>query len=88
MVFGKERMFPTLGRNAKPITRDEVEAAVKRFEEYTASFTRARATHPTISYVVTSIDSLTDFANLDRWYKRDEGEHVGDFIIYRVHPLD
>jgi hypothetical protein len=30
------------------------------------------------------VSSANNLSNLDRWYERDAGEKVGDFIIYRL----
>jgi len=37
-----------------------------------------------LSYLIIHSDKRPDFANLDRWYERDAGERIGEFILYRV----
>jgi hypothetical protein len=68
--------------NWKQITPQDVRAVLNDYAHYAASFSRAQATHPTLSYVVT--EGETDLHNLDRWYERDAGEHVGRFTLFHV----
>ena len=70
--------------NWKQITAADVREALRDYENYAAGFSRAQASSPTLSYVVTQTETPPDFKNLDRWYERDEGERVGLFTIYRV----
>ena len=83
-LFGWERANPNLTVNWKPITTEEAVEELRRYSEYVASFHRERATRPTISYVVTSKRVNANLSNLDRWYERDAGEHIGDHTLYRV----
>ena len=66
----------------KPITPEEIRAALKSYADYAASFSGENAQRPALSYVVT--DGAADFTNLDRWYQRDAGERIGRFTIFRV----
>ena len=84
-VFGHERVIPDLSVAAKPISSDEIIAQVKEYEAYIASFTRDRATQHTLSYLIVPVRQQPDLANLDRWYQRDEGQQVGDYLLYRIH---
>ena len=68
--------------NWKQITPEDVRATLNSYARYAASFSRAQATHPTLSYVVT--EGEADFHNLDRWYERDAGEPLGRFTLYHV----
>jgi hypothetical protein len=83
-LFGWGRLSDRLTVNAQPITPTEVEAEVERYRTYIQTFTRERAAHPTLAYVVTHADGEADLTNLDRWYERDAGELVGKFKLYRV----
>jgi hypothetical protein len=83
-LFGWERANPNLTVNWKPITPEEAMDELRRYTEYYNSFNHERAAHPAISYVVTSKRLHIDISNLDRWYERDEGEHFGDYTIYRL----
>jgi hypothetical protein len=83
-LFGWERANSNLTVNWKPITQEEILDELREYAAYVNSFNHERAAHPTISYVVTSQRLHTDLSNLDRWYERDEGEHIGDYTLYRV----
>lgn len=83
-LFGWERANPNLTVNWKPITPEEAMDELRRYVEYVHAFNRERAAHPALSYVVTTKRLHIDLSNLDRWYERDEGEHFGDYTIYRV----
>ena len=83
-LFGWERANKNLTINIRPITEAEVSAEIRNYSDYIAAFDRERASHPTLSYVVTSIDDKFDFTNLDRWYTREAGERIGRFMLYRV----
>jgi hypothetical protein len=83
-LFGWGRLSDRLTVNAQPITPAEVEAEVERYRNYVSTFTRERASHPTLAYIVTHADGEADLTNLDRWYERDAGELVGHFKLYRV----
>jgi hypothetical protein len=82
--FGVERVLPDMAVNAKPISLQEAHAAVTNYAAYAASFTRAEAETPTLSYVVVPTEAPPNFANIDRWYERNAGDRVGIFTIYRV----
>jgi hypothetical protein len=83
-LFGWERANPNLTVNWKPITTQEAVEELHRYSEYVNTFNRERATRPVISYVVTSKRVNANLSNLDRWYERDAGEHIGDHTLYRV----
>jgi hypothetical protein len=83
-LFGIERVIPALTSNPRPITREEARAEVRRYSEYIGAFSRERAGHPMLSYVVVPTEAPPDLTNLDRWYERDSGEIAGLFTIYRV----
>jgi hypothetical protein len=68
--------------NWKQITPDDVRTALSSYSNYAESFSREQAANPTLSYVIT--EGTPDFTNLDRWYERDAGEHIGRFTLYRV----
>ncbi len=70
--------------NWKEITPREVREALRGYADYAASFSRERASSPTLAYVVTATEAASDLSNLDRWYERDAGERIGFFTLYRV----
>jgi hypothetical protein len=83
-AFGHERVIPDLSVQAKPITGEEIAAQVAEYQTYYSSFTREQAGEHIISYVVVPVSAGPDLSNLDRWYQRDKGEQVGDYMLYRV----
>lgn len=83
-LFGVERVITTLAKNAKPITTEDMREEVRRYSEFIKSFSQERAAHPLLSYVVAPIQAEPNYGNLDRWYQRDAGEHVGIYVIYRL----
>jgi hypothetical protein len=83
-LFGQERINRTLTPDLKPITAEEIRYELGLYLDYAASFDRERAARWPLSYVVTWAQDNPDFANLDRWYERDQGERVGNFMLYRV----
>jgi hypothetical protein len=83
-VFGAERTNPSLTVNHQEITEDELRLAYSEYAAYCDLFTRADAFTPTLGYAV--VLSNVDLTNLERWYLKDQGERVGDFIIYKVSP--
>jgi hypothetical protein len=82
--FGVARVVPGMAINSKPISLAEARAEVMNYAAYAASFTRADAETPTLSYIVVPTEEPPNFANIDRWYERDAGERVGIFTVYRV----
>ncbi|HEY0376209.1 MAG TPA: hypothetical protein VGC87_04560 [Pyrinomonadaceae bacterium] len=68
----------------KPLTREDVRAALDGYRAYAAAFTREQAARPALSHLVVATDAPPDLSNLDRWYERDAGERVGPFTIYRL----
>lgn len=83
-LFGQERINRTLTPDLKPITAEEVRHETDKYLDYVESFDHERAARWPLSYVIAWAQDEPDFARLDRWYERDQGEHVGNFILYRV----
>ena len=88
VVFGHARMFPQLTSRFDPIKPHEVEHEVNAYQTYTDSFSRNEALKRPITYAVISAHSNFDFTNLDRWYDRDDGEQIGDYILFRLKLRD
>ena len=84
VAFGHERVIPDLSVQAKPVTGEEIAAKVAEYQTYYSFFTREQAVQHILSYVVVPVTGGPDLSNLDRWYRRDAGEQVGDYILYRV----
>jgi hypothetical protein len=83
-LFGQERINRTLTAELKPITAEEIRYELGLYLDYAESFDRERAARWPLSYVIAWAGDKPDFANLDRWYERDQGERIGNFILYRV----
>lgn len=83
-AFGHERVIPDLSVRPQPITREEIAQKVAHYQAYVASFTRETASRHILSFVIAPIDGGLDLSNVDRWYQRDQGDQVGNYILYRV----
>ncbi len=83
-LFGYERVGSHFVRNFKPITEAEISQEVQLYAEYATSFSRANAAKYVLGYFIVPAESEFDASNLDRWYERDKGERVGDFMIYQL----
>jgi len=83
-LFGPGREAAHLTANFRPVTPQEAEEEVRLYSEYIGAFDRQTAGRYLLSYLVVPVDAKFDATNIDRWYQRDEGERVGDFILYRL----
>jgi hypothetical protein len=82
-LFGWGRTLSGLSPNRVPVTPEEIETERRAYADYINTFTRERAAHIPLSYVVAT-EGQSDLTNLDRWYTRDTGERIAGYIIYRV----
>ncbi len=82
VVFGWERVNSHLTSEPNPISEEEVRQEVRRYADYVATFDHARAASVPLGFVVAS--RKDNLSNLDRWYARDDGEPVGNLMLYRV----
>jgi hypothetical protein len=83
-LFGQERINRTLTPDLKPITPEEIRYEAGKYLDYVESFNRERAARWPLSFVIAWVSDAPDFTRLDRWYERDAGEQIGDFILYHV----
>jgi hypothetical protein len=83
-LFGFDRLVDGLNPNVKPITIDEKNAELMSYGRYIETFNKERAANPRLSYVITQTGHDMDLSNLERWYRRDAGERVGEFTLYRL----
>lgn len=83
-VFGPERILLFLGKHTKPVSQPEIEAQVAEYANYARTFTRTNALKRPVTYVITRADNSDDLSRIDQWYERDQGERVGDYVLYRV----
>ena len=84
MLFGPDRAMPHLTTGFVPVTPEEISREQRSYAGYVAAFNQEQAARPTLSFVVTSSDRPLNLSRLDRWYERDAGERVGDYMIHRV----
>lgn len=83
-LFGVERVIPGLVPGEKPIPIDDMRREWLGYSQYIALFSRERAAHPILSYVVVPTEAAPNLANLDRWYERGPAQQAGLFTIYPV----
>ncbi len=83
-LFGWGRHTDRLNSDYKPLTYGEIDQEAQKFGEYTKTFNREKAANPMLSYISIPNDSEIDTTNLDQWYERDNGEILGDYILYKV----
>lgn len=83
-LFGVERVIPGLVPGEKPLTVNELRSGWLGYTQYLSFFTRERAAHPTLSYVVVPTKEAPDLSNVDKWYERGPGQEAGLFTIYPV----
>jgi hypothetical protein len=83
-AFGHDRIMPIQSVLSKPITTEEIAQEVSHYQLYVSSFIREEAAQYLLSYVIVPADGSIDLSNLDHWYQRDQGERIGDHILYRV----
>jgi len=83
-LFGQERINRTLTPDLKPITAQEIRYETDKYLDYVEAFDRERAARWPLSFVIAWANDAPDFTRMDRWYERDSGERIGDFILYRV----
>ena len=80
-LFGWERMNQKA--HTPGITSEDVRQETLRFTEYVADFDARKAATPKLEFVVVPAAGAPSLTNLDRWYERDAGERVGEYVIYR-----
>ncbi len=83
-LFGWDRANFNLTSEPRPVTIQEVDEEIHRFNAFTDNFDRAQAAKPTLSYLVTDADDEPDLSNLDKWYVRGPVERIGKFNLYKV----
>ena len=83
-LFGWGRHTDRLSFDSKPLTYREVDAEVRSYASYRENFSRTQAVNPLLSYVVVNNEAHTDLSVVDQWYRRDPGEVIGKYTLYRV----
>jgi hypothetical protein len=82
VVFGWERVNWRLASEPNPISEQEIQQEIRQYADYVATFDHDRAARVPLAFAVAS--RKDDLSNLDRWYARDEGEAVGNLMLFRV----
>ena len=81
-LFGWERIEQKT--HARAITDEDVRQESKLYSEYISAFDATRAAAPPVGYLVTPAMGGPSLVNFDRWYDRDDGERIGDYVLYRT----
>lgn len=81
-LFGWERMNQK--PHALPLTHRDVQQETQAYARYIANFGASQAASPQLSYAVVPAAGGASLTNLDVWYRRDAGEPIGDYILYRL----
>jgi hypothetical protein len=76
--------FVFIAYQAQPITPDTIPREIQTYVAYASTFDRTRAAQTKLAYLVTAANDDADLSNLDRFYKRDAGERVGELTLYRL----
>lgn len=82
--FGPGRTLAFLSAEHKPVTADEIDSAIDKFEKFQSNYSFEDAKKTPFSFVVVHKEDKFDFSRIDRWYERDQGEVIGDNTLYRV----
>jgi hypothetical protein len=85
-IFGWGRHTDRLNADHKPLTFNEIDSEVDKFAEYIENFDRNMPGAVPIDYLVVSNQYEPFLGNVDRWYERDEGETLGNYVLYRLTP--
>lgn len=85
-LFGGGRALSALDAGAASITVSEISEAVRAYGEFRNGFDRARASDPVLTHIIVPVKAEPSYANLDRWYQRDEGRTFGLFKVYALRP--
>ncbi len=83
-LFGWGRHTDRLNSAYKPLTYREVDQEAARYGNYIDSFNPRNSPDTMLSYAVIPNDREVDLTNLDRYYKRDNGEIVGNYLLYKL----
>lgn len=82
--FGWGRTSDAYTAGHEPVTAGEIAAVVDQYRKFREGFSRADAETPVISYLIAPESVQPNFAAVDKWYVRDQGEKVGKYMLYRL----
>ncbi|MBS1796926.1 MAG: hypothetical protein JSS81_24080 [Acidobacteria bacterium] len=83
-LFGWGRHTDRLNSEYKPLTYGEIDAEVRLYEDYLRNFNPRNSPDTILSYLVVPADWDPDFANIDKWYEREELARFPYYTLYRV----
>jgi hypothetical protein len=84
VIFGHERVRPVFSLDFKPISETEKENAISKYADFVRSWSPSAVSKRPITYAIAN-DNF-DFSIIDRWYQRDQGERLGDYVLFRLTP--
>jgi hypothetical protein len=87
-IFGPERILLLLGWKSQPVSQPEIETEVAEFQNFMRSVSRTIVSKRPLTHVITPANNNFDLSRIDQWYERDNGERVGDYVLYRVRLRD
>jgi hypothetical protein len=86
-LFGWGRHTDRLNSEYKPLTFGEIDQEVRKYAEYSTNFDAKRPDAVRLDYLVGPANGFELYAHhIDMWYKRDEGELFGQYILYKLTP--
>ncbi|MGH9818984.1 MAG: hypothetical protein ACRD43_02345, partial [Pyrinomonadaceae bacterium] len=83
-LFGWGRHTDRLNSAYKPLTFGEIDQEAKTYTDYAARFDPRNVPDTVLSYLVVPDGTHPDLKNLDQWYERGDGEHVGNNMLYSL----
>lgn len=81
-LFGWERISQV--SYTRGLTNEDARLETALYAKYIAAFDPTKAAAPSVTYVVTPAMREQSLINFDRWYERDAGERIGDYVLYRT----
>lgn len=83
-LFGWGRLSDRLVLNPQPLTREELDKEVKAYGDYIASFDRERAARLPLSFLIVPANDAEVPQQVELWYEHDQGQRVGELMLYRL----
>ena len=84
-VFGSERALPALAKG-NAIKPDEIRKEVEKYDEFSRTFGEKDAAAPRLDFLIVPDKAEPNYANIDRWYIRGEGQVTGLFKVFKLTP--
>lgn len=86
--FGAERVSSLYTGERSAVTSREIDEIIEQYGKFYDDFSYEDARSPQIHFVLAYKHSPSDMSTIDRWYSRDAGEEIGEYILYRVRLRD